>query len=377
MSTYKRKGAATYSYDFVFRGHRFSGDTGQTQKRAADRVEESKRDEARREFRAGTPVNGTLTLEAAVKRYWDEVAQYQVNALTALTCLEWLVKALGRGTMLTEIDDNRVALVVSKRRGEKALRGRNKGGDLTPATVNRTATEPLRKVMTRARKVWKLRVADVDWSAHMLAEPEERVREASVEEEAAYMTQLERGYEDAVRFTQTNALRKMETVGLVWSRVDFFNREFTVIGKKGRSRSIPMTDATYALLWRQKDHHPISVFTYEAKRTDKRKGRVKGQRYPMTISGLNSAWRQVRKLAKLDNLRFHDLRHTGATRTLRATGNIRLIQELLGHRDLATTKRYAHVTKKDVLAALEATSHTEIPTANKVEGAKKLRDNEN
>ena len=40
---------------------------------------------------------------------------------------------------------------------------------------------------------------------------------------------------------------------------------------------------------------------------------------------------------------------------MRATGNIKLAQRLLGHEDIATTARYAHVTGDDLLAAMNAT----------------------
>ena len=54
------------------------------------------------------------------------------------------------------------------------------------------------------------------------------------------------------------------------------------------------------------------------------------------------------------DLRLHDLRHTAATRTLRATGNLAMAQRQLGHARIETTSRYAHVLDDDLRAGLNA-----------------------
>jgi len=50
----------------------------------------------------------------------------------------------------------------------------------------------------------------------------------------------------------------------------------------------------------------------------------------------------------------HSLRHTVGTTLLRRTGNIRLVQEFLGHSFVSTTQRYTHITKDDLQAGAEA-----------------------
>ena len=58
---------------------------------------------------------------------------------------------------------------------------------------------------------------------------------------------------------------------------------------------------------RLQGHHPEYVFTYVAERT--RDGRMKGERYPLTYSGVKIAWRRLRKRAGVIGFRFHDFRH--------------------------------------------------------------------
>ena len=61
----------------------------------------------------------------------------------------------------------------------------------------------------------------------------------------------------------------------------------------------------------------------------------------------------MRKLAGITDLRFHDLRHDFATKLLRTTGNLRLVQKALGHASIKTTERYAHVLDEEVAQAME------------------------
>jgi len=67
----------------------------------------------------------------------------------------------------------------------------------------------------------------------------------------------------------------------------------------------------------------------------------------------NAEFRDALTAAGIVDFRFHDLRHTFATRMLRQTGNIKLVSRLLGHSSIETTARYAHVLVDDMRAALE------------------------
>ena len=60
----------------------------------------------------------------------------------------------------------------------------------------------------------------------------------------------------------------------------------------------------------------------------------------------NGPWRRIKARAGIpENFRFHDLRHDAGTEIYRLTGDVRMAQRLLGHRQLKTTERYAHVTE--------------------------------
>ena len=52
--------------------------------------------------------------------------------------------------------------------------------------------------------------------------------------------------------------------------------------------------------------------------------------------------------------RFHDFRHDFATKLLRETGSLKIVQRALNHADYKSTERYAHVQDEDVRNALES-----------------------
>ena len=133
-------------------------------------------------------------------------------------------------------------------------------------------------------------------------------------------------------------------------------------GKGGRTVSTPITPAVAALLEPLKGHHPEAVFTFTAQRTLKGRGLVKGQRCPITYEGGKTEWTRLMKRAGVTGLRFHDLRHTTATRLLRETGNLKLVQQALNHRDIKTTTRYAHVQNDEVAEALQRVAESRKKT---------------
>ena len=68
---------------------------------------------------------------------------------------------------------------------------------------------------------------------------------------------------------------------------------------------------------------------------------------------MQTYWHRLRKRAGVVGFRFHDFRHDFGTKLLRATGNLKLVQKAMNHRDIRTTLRYAHVLDAEVAEALE------------------------
>jgi integrase len=71
------------------------------------------------------------------------------------------------------------------------------------------------------------------------------------------------------------------------------------------------------------------------------------------LTTVKRSWGGIRESAKLPALRFHDLRHTFATRILQRGADIKTVSELLGHADIATTTKYLHATDESKKKAVE------------------------
>ena len=338
MAVFKRKDTSTgtYCYDFQRGGYRFSGNTGETDRRRAEAVERDLKAQAQADARAGR-LQGRqrMTLDVAAGRYWAEVGQQTARPERLGGELERLVMLLGPSTPLVKVNDQMLAQAIASRR-QDFVKGDPKRGRVSSAQVNRSTTQLLRRILTRARAVWKQPLPEEpNWRAHMLSEPKGRVRELGYDEEGRLGAAERDDYRAPRLFAQLTGLRRREIAGLTWDQVDFGAETISVVGKGDKPHVLPITDELRALLEPLRGHHPTAVFTYVAQRSRKvpKSGHsvVQGQRYPITYEGLGTQLGRTFAKAGLKDFRIHDLRHTAATRTLRATGNLRIVQQLLNH----------------------------------------------
>jgi integrase len=290
LSVYKPAKSPFYAYDFQISQVRFTGSTGRSSKRDAETFEKQRKIEARIEVAALTAQESApLNFATAAARYYLQVGQH-LRGDGPSNCqwsLNWLEHEIGSTTRLATIDDALVAKLVGIRRGE----------GVKPATVNRSATEPLRKILNRARDTWGQNVVKIDWKRRLLSEPKERVREMSHSEEKSLFEKLRPDYQPVVRFAMQSGCRLCEIVkgnefpGLRWTDVDWSGRKITVLGKGRILGTIPISPGIRELLFPLQGNHEEFVFTYIAQKT--RDGRVAGQRYPMTREGLKTEWRRA------------------------------------------------------------------------------------
>ncbi len=353
MSLYRPKNSPFWHYDFRRGGHRFFGSTRERSKRAAAEVERKEQKKAAERVAAlAAARNGplTLTFDLAAGRYWSEAGQFKRNTADLKRDIARLIGYFDPDRLLADIDDNEVAKLVAWRRGQRRkLAGR--APLIAPATVNRSTTQVLQRIFTRARRVWRVALPyEPQWRQHMLREPEERVRELRQDEDAALAAVLDPDYEVLRAFSIASGLRMKETL-LKWSQVDFAAGVVITVGKGGKPIRMPMTTTMRRLLSSRLGHHGAMVFTYRAKRT--RDGRCRGERWPITIQGLKAHWRRCRKKAGVADYRWHDNRHSFATGLLRATGNLKLVQNALHHARIETTTKYTHVLDDELRAGME------------------------
>ncbi|WP_201834927.1 tyrosine-type recombinase/integrase [Microvirga zambiensis] len=339
-----------YHFDFVVGGTRITGSTGETQEREAIRVaRETRQRLVAQQVGLGPRRRGrpqAMTLLAAVERYHREVGLAWSDGAR----MDWLTDEIGDGTPLSEIDDDLVARLVANRKATHRW-GDPKLGRVTPAEVNRSVPDLLRKLLLRARDVWKLYLPDMPhWRRHRQSE-KPRQREMTIQEELA----LERAGRGDLRplwqFALLSGLRKRNAL-LRWSQVDWSLGVIRVTVKGGTAREVPMTAEIRKLLRRERGRHPEFVFTFVAQKTwtEPRRGHryMRGQRYPVTPNGFASSWRALCRAAGVDDLHIHDLRKTFGARMTRVAG-IAAASKGLHHSTIAlTSKTYSYITTDDV-----------------------------
>ena len=98
-----------------------------------------------------------------------------------------------------------------------------------------------------------------------------------------------------------------------------------------------------------RDHHGVATSFVQAQRLFDFQTEENGQRSRRS----KTAWAPLLKRASIEAFRFHDLRHTFASKLVMAGVDLNTVRELLGHADLKMTLRYAHLAPEIKAAAVE------------------------
>jgi integrase len=135
-------------------------------------------------------------------------------------------------------------------------------------------------------------------------------------------------------------MRRGELLNLRWEQVDLHNLTITIShSKNGRVRHLPINKSAQEVLNELPEPHEGHVFRYRG----------------LPIKAVKTAFLAAVRRAGIPRCRFHDLRHTFATRLVLAGVDLATVKELMGHADISTTMKYAHPSpphKRDAVAKL-------------------------
>jgi len=119
---------------------------------------------------------------------------------------------------------------------------------------------------------------------------------------------------------------------------------FRIVGKGGKVRNVPIND----------DWMPVVLKIERENNGDHYlPGRWGGALHVSTVS---------KKIQRRTGCNPHSLRHAGATAAYEATGDLRAVQELLGHESLATTEKYLHTSMQAIRRAAAGTTFSRTIT---------------
>ena len=135
---------------------------------------------------------------------------------------------------------------------------------------------------------------------------------------------------NAIRLLLLSGWRESEALSLRWDAVDLEGRRARLADTKTGLSWRPIGAAAVELL-RAVPHVKGSPFVFP------------GQSSDAPLTDIKHVWHAVRHAAKLETLRLHDLRHHFASIGAQSGISLLALGAVLGHRELATTKKYAHL----------------------------------
>lgn len=154
-----------------------------------------------------------------------------------------------------------------------------------------------------------------------------------------------------IRMLILTGARKREVLDCKWDHFDMTRMVWTIpITKAGKPRHIPMSDAVVSLLKEiPRDHGLEYVFP--------------NPKTGVPFISIFSSWDTARTEAGLKDVRIHDLRHSFASFLVNAGRSLYEVQKLLGHTQIKTTQRYAHLTQDTLRDAANAAMVAIMPVA--------------
>jgi integrase len=212
-----------------------------------------------------------------------------------------------------------------------------KENNLTPASINRNRSV-LSAIFNWAVRNGKLQANPVRF-VPLLREANHRIRFLEADEEkrlreAVLWYAPER--EPELTLAINTGMRRGEQYSVTWGQVDLTRGFIELLKtKSGKPRRIPINSEARAALEKM------------------RKRRFRRANALVCPSGYPRAWFEpCLASAGIENFRWHDLRHTFASRLVMAGVNLATVQELMGHQSVTMTLRYAHLSDDHKAAAV-------------------------
>ena len=142
----------------------------------------------------------------------------------------------------------------------------------------------------------------------------------------------------AIRLLMITGCRLSEIQKLRWEHVDLEAGGLRLPDTKTGGRAVPLAPSAVRLLEslpREEDNPWV----------------IAGRKPGSHLTDLQHPWRRIREKAELHDVRIHDLRHSFASRALALGEGLPMIGKLLGHTQVQTTARYAHLARNTVKAS--------------------------
>jgi integrase len=332
MSLYQR--GKSWYFDSQYRGERYTGCIGPVSKTVAKEILAKKKAEAvegRYELPSKKPSPLFEDMAEEYLRYYE--ANRRPRSLRRHEMARRALRSTFAGKRLSEITPFSIERYKQARREE----GRS------PVTINRELAF-LKNLFTMAI-AWGKASENPVKQVKTFREENGRTRFLTEEEEAQLLARCGPDLKPLVITALHTGFRKSELLSLTWGNVDFRNRLIRVeagYAKNGEARGIPMNE--------------VLTQTLQASKLRQSSGKGYCNRKGQPYRDPDSAFATAVRRAGITDFTIHDLRHTFASRLVMAGVDLATVKELMGHRHIAMTLRYAHLAPGHKRLAVEVLS---------------------
>ena len=273
----------------------------------------------------------TTTLKELLAKYEENFNQQASFSKYKKFCLENYKSYFGKDTLLANI---RYVDLETYRNHLRQKLTKNKTIRAN-ASINREIA-CLHHIFTKAVEWEKVERSPFDkGKSLLLSEDNQRIRYLTEEEIESLLDECKskQHLHRIVTCAINTGLRKGDILGMRWDQVrnGFIYPDKNTETKK--RREIPINDDLAQMFKEIRKEQGLTskyIFTYSKR----------------TISRVDRAFKGALSRAGIENFRFHDLRHTFASHLIMRGADLKDIQELLGHKTMTMTLRYAHLSQE-------------------------------
>jgi integrase len=331
MAIYQR--GKSYYYDFVYKGQRHAGCIGPVSRTVAKEEEARKKAEVIEGRLNPAKARKTPRFDTFAEEYleWVKANRKPLTTLRVRTTLTHLIAFFGQ-KKLSDLTPWHLEQYKKERRE----------ADMAPATVNLELG--MLKAMLRKAQTWGKLAEHPGKEVRPLKGIQGKTRFLSEEEEEMPLSVCSPPLQRIVQAGLLTGFRRQELTSLRPEDIDFARGTVSVAAcysKNGESRTLPLGPQLRAVLEEAlaaRGDAPIVFIT------------DKGCPWKRSIS---DTFRRAAIRAGLEPLGPHVLRHTFASRLVMAGVDLRTVQELMGHKTIAMTLRYAHLSPDHKRKAIE------------------------
>ena len=218
-----------------------------------------------------------------------------------------------------------------------------------PATINRemACMKHLYTVAIKWGKTTRNPVKDVK----LFKESNSRTRYLEFEETERLIGSCEAYLRDIVIIAVNTGMRMGEIFNLQWEHIDLKRKIIYLMEtKNGDMREIPMNDRVAGTLFNIVQNADIPYIFHNK------------QGKPFT--SVKKSFATALRRSRISNFRFHDLRHTFASHLAIKGIDLNTIRELLGHKSMRMTLRYAHLNQEHKQQAVNVLGENRLQNGN-------------